>query len=79
MGAVIGKMESTCFSNCGQSPPEITATLMMSRRSCKSIDVLASRADLHRQAYRRDQTISFFILIIANAGLSTTLSSCAAC
>src|ERR1035437_7732472 len=56
-----GRWESTCFSNCGQSPPEITATLTMPRRSYSSRDISGSRDDLLSASVpSRSKTISLF-------------------
>ena len=58
-----GNLETTCFSNCGQSPPEITATLTTPSRSCSSADISRSRADLLSASVpSRSNTISFFSL-----------------
>ena len=58
-----GRLETNCFSNCGQSPSEITATLITARRSCSSADISASRDDpLSASVTSRSNTISFFAM-----------------
>src|ERR1035438_7045057 len=62
-----GRLESSCFSNCGQSPPEITATLTIPRRSCSSADISASSDDLLSASVpSRSYTISFFTMLPAS-------------
>ena len=56
-----GRFETSCFSNCGQSPPEITATLATPSSPASSADISASSADLLSASVpSRSNTISFF-------------------
>ena len=58
-----GRLESSCFSNCGQSPPEMTATLMIPRSLCSSFDISASSDDLlSANVPSKSKTISLFII-----------------
>ena len=38
-----GRLDSTCFPNCGQPPPEITATFTIPSRVLSSVAISASR------------------------------------
>src|ERR1035438_5211598 len=59
-----GRWESTCFSNWGQSPPEMMATLTTPRRLCRRADISASRGDLLSASVpSRSKTISFFTVL----------------
>src|SRR5208337_601663 len=56
-----GRFETSCFSNCGQFPPEITATLATSSSPASSIAISSSSADLLSASVpSRSNTISFF-------------------
>src|ERR1017187_4833855 len=59
-----GRWESSCLSNCGQAPPEITATLTTPSRSWRSDDISASSEDLLAASVpSRSKTISFFTIL----------------
>src|ERR1039457_7122476 len=59
-----GRFESNWFWNCGQLPPEMTATFTMPRRAVSSVDISASRDDLLSASVpSRSKTISFFMRV----------------